>query len=90
MKKECRISSFIVVLCFNIFSQDYKHDSLAVRAILDYVSANSLKSLPAEIGQLNNLDRLYLEMNQITSLPRTGIHERCIFITKNSHFFTDR
>ena len=34
-----------------------------------YLSSNQLKSIPAEIGQLQNLQQLYLGYNQLTSLP---------------------
>jgi Leucine-rich repeat (LRR) protein len=35
------------------------------------VSSNRLTLLPAELGQLTNLQELYLDRNKLTSLPQS-------------------
>jgi len=71
MKKEYPAASLIlvVILCCSLFSQDYKQDSLAVRAILD---SNSLGSVTVEsVSKVGNsrIDTLIIVGKNLSKLP---------------------
>ena len=73
MKKGSIVSAmtilYLLILSFNTFSQDYKEDSLAVRAILD---SNGLTTVTVEevskVGN-NRIDTLTLDGRSVTTLP---------------------